>query len=46
MKISKAEPPVFYRPNGLVFEPSPEPLCDEIFSRFLWDMAPEVVDTS
>jgi len=46
MKISKAEPPVFYRPNGLVFEPVPEPLCDDIFSRFLWNVEPEVVDTS
>jgi hypothetical protein len=29
-----------------VFEPAPEPLCDDIFSRFLWDMAPEVADSS
>jgi len=33
-------------PNGLVFEPAPEPLCDDIFSRFLWDMASEVADSS
>jgi hypothetical protein len=46
MKLNKAEPPVFYRPNGLVFEPAPEPLCDEIFSRFLWDVEPEPADTS
>ncbi|CAN5544709.1 hypothetical protein BH20ACT21_BH20ACT21_05460 [soil metagenome] len=37
---------MFYRPNGLVFEPAPEPLCDDIFSRFLWDVEPKAPDTS
>ena len=46
MNIGKADPPVFHRPNGLAFEPAPQPLCDEIFSRFLWDVEPEAADTS
>jgi hypothetical protein len=46
MKFDGAWPPLFFRPTGEIFDPAPEPLRDELFGRFFWDVEVETAYTS
>lgn len=46
MSFDGSNPPSFLNPSGELFEPAPQPLCDELFERFFWDVEPETADTS